>query len=351
MSLLNIVKRWLKNMIEHKCTILESSTKKILSSPNYNYIFDKQTGYFMRWGNTKKTDPQWSEYGPEIADIEISTSCDKGCAFCYKGNTRNGHSMGIEKFKQVMRELPRTLTQIAFGIGDIDLCDDLEAIFAYTRSKGIIPNVTINAHKMTSEQYDMLAKYCGAVAVSLYDYDECYSAVKQLSDRGMKQVNIHCLLSGETYSRCLQVINDATIDNRLVGHLNAIVFLHLKKRGRATSDSFSKIPDEQLQRVIESALKHNVGFGFDSCSAHRVMKYLPEEYHNKVEPCESSLFSMYINVSGVAYPCSFTEVETYKGIDMTTIKTFTDVWNGEGYKKFRKECLGNCRKCPVYDID
>ena len=338
-------------VIETKCTILESSTKKILSSPNYNYIFDKQTGYFMRWGNTKNTDPQWSEYGPEIADIEISTSCSKGCKFCYKGNTRNGSSMGIEKFKKVFNNLPKTITQIAFGIGDIELCDDLEAIFAYTRSKGIIPNVTINAHNMTSAQYDMLAKYCGAVAVSLYGYDECYAAVNQLASRGMKQVNIHCMLSHETFGRCMQAIKDASSDARLVGSLNAIVFLHIKKKGRALDNNFNKPSDGQIKDVITSALKHGIGFGFDSCSAHRVMEYLPEEYHSMVEPCESSLFSMYINVDGLCFPCSFTEIDSYEGIDITNIKNFNDVWYGNGYKKFRKECLGNCRKCPVYDID
>lgn len=333
--------------METKCTILENDKAKILSSPRYNYIFNKETGMFMRWGAKKSDDPQWSEYGCEIADIEISEVCTKGCRFCYKSNTACGKNMTLEKFKEVFAALPHTLTQIAFGIGDIDGNPDLEAILAYTRSKGVIPNITINAHNMTPAQYDMLVKYCGAVAVSLYDYDECYGAVHQLSVRGMKQVNIHCLLSAETYDKCMKVIHDASEDSRLVGALNAIVFLHLKPRGRAIKNNFHVPSMQQFEIIVKSALAHGVGFGFDSCSANKAAKVLPAEYHQMIEPCESTLFSCYINVDGLAFPCSFAEGE-YAGVDVTTHKNF---WYSDEYKSFRDKCLKCNRDCCIYDIN
>ena len=65
---------------------------KKYSSPLYNYLFDRTTGKFARWGKTKEDDPKYSITGPEIADIEISTACSKGCAYCYKSNNKNFYS-------------------------------------------------------------------------------------------------------------------------------------------------------------------------------------------------------------------------------------------------------------------
>ena len=64
----------------------ESATKKIVMLPNYNFVFDKTNGNFARWGKTKEDDPQQAP-APEIADIEISTVCTKGCAFCFLPST------------------------------------------------------------------------------------------------------------------------------------------------------------------------------------------------------------------------------------------------------------------------
>ena len=47
---------------------------KKYSSPLYNYLFDRTTGKFARWGKTKEDDPKYSITGPEIADIENGTT-------------------------------------------------------------------------------------------------------------------------------------------------------------------------------------------------------------------------------------------------------------------------------------
>jgi len=104
--------------------LLENSKLKILQSENYNYQFDKKNGMFMRWGKCIKDDPDFSPFGPEIADIEISTICSgvKGvgvCKFCYKSNTPKGSYMSLDTFKRLFAKFPPTLTQIAAGIGDL----------------------------------------------------------------------------------------------------------------------------------------------------------------------------------------------------------------------------------------
>ena len=127
---------------------------KILKSPHYNYQFIKKNGDFKRWGLLLEDDPQFSPYGPEIADIEIGTIChginNVPCPWCYKSNNPIlGHSMSEEKFIEVLKCLPRTVTQIAFGVGNVDSCPSMGRIFKRCHQRGITPNITINGDRLT----------------------------------------------------------------------------------------------------------------------------------------------------------------------------------------------------------
>ena len=86
---------------------------KIFKSDNFNNYFNKRTGLNITFGKTKDEDPEFSPFGPLIADIEISTIChgvkskegiNTPCKFCYKANTSRGKNMTLEEFKNKMRE-------------------------------------------------------------------------------------------------------------------------------------------------------------------------------------------------------------------------------------------------------
>ena len=63
--------------------IVEKDGCKELYSKDYNYVFRRSDGHFWRWGETEFDDPQFSPYGPEILDLEISTGkCSGKCKFC-----------------------------------------------------------------------------------------------------------------------------------------------------------------------------------------------------------------------------------------------------------------------------
>ena len=336
---------------------------KTMKSPNYNYIFNLNNGNFLRWGKTKEDNPEYSEFGPEILDIEISSVCSNNCSFCYKSNTDKGDNMSFETFEKMFDKFPKNLTQIAFGIGDICANQDLWKIMDYCRINDVIPNITINGKNRIKEYYDNLKNVCGAVAVSLYDYDVCYDAVKELTDRGMKQINIHCLLSEETFDKCMQVLSNSRTDVRLK-KLNAIVFLFLKPKG--DRNSFHKLSSmNKFKELVDYAFKHNISIGFDSCSASNFLKSIKghekfKEIEEMIEPCESfGLFSGYINVKGRYFPCSFSEGEGEwkNGLDMVNCKDFMkDIWYSPLINKYRHlslKCKDNqgCRKCLLFDLE
>ena len=238
--------------------------------------------------------------------------------------------MSLSTFKKILHKIPRNLTQIAFGIGDIDANPDLWKIFDYCISKNIIPNITINGNKLNRDLAKKLAKYCGAVAVSHYSNESCFNSVKLLVDEGLNQVNIHKLVSRETLDSCYQVLNLANKDPRL-SSLNAIIFLSLKNKGKR--NIYHTISRKDFSELIIYAMNSNVRIGFDSSSANKVLEVLKYQDNYQTiemmsEPCESSCFSLYIDVEGKSYPCSFLEGENgFEGIDLLNINNFfKDVW-------------------------
>lgn len=336
---------------------------KIFDSENYHYRFDMSTGYFTRWGATEDVDPMYSPFGPEIWDAEVSEKCNGingiPCSFCYKGNVGNkGRNMTFEQFKVIFDKLPKYdgvhfLTQIAFGIGDIDANDDLWKMMDYCRENTVIPNITINGDRLTDDLVNKLVTKCGAISVSRYDdKDVCYNAVKSLSDAGMKQINIHQMVSLETESNCLQVIADYHRDERLK-KLNAIVFLGLKQKGRG--EKFNVLDDESYARMIKFAIGTRTPIGMDSCSANKAARVftqmgLIDQFGQFIEPCESTMFSFYTNVEGVFFPCSFAEDVT-TGIDMSTVVDFdSEVWHNRLTCCERNRIQDNDRSCPYFEV-
>lgn len=343
------------------CKINELNEKEhYFVSSDYNYKFNLKTGLFQRWGKTIDDDPKYSIYGPEILDIEVTTQCKKGCTFCYKANTSHGTNMSFETFKTILDKMPITLTQIAFGVDAYaESNPDLWKMMEYARSKDIIPNLTVaNINQETAEK---IASLAGACAVSRYENkDECYDSVKRLTDLGMKQVNIHMMISKETYNQAIDTIQDIRDDSRLKD-LNAIVFLSLKKKGRGKI-GFTSLTQNEFNILCDFARVCKINYGFDSCGSSKYLKYIESsDMNNKekenqrqcIEPCESSCFSAYINVDGEYSPCSFCDKEKNweKGLDVVNCKSFIkDIWFNNKVVEFRDTLLSCNRNCPIFDI-
>lgn len=255
-------------------TITFNDPWKILKSRAYNYRFNINTGFFARWGAALEDDPYRSPYGPEIADIEISAICGgvngKLCPYCYKANTRQGKNMPFDLFKTVIEKINphNQLTQAALGFGATgEENPALWDICAWLREQNIIPNGTVA--DITDATADKIARYFGACAVSSHFLTAgnglCYDNVKRLTDRGMKQVNIHYVLARETAGNAFRVLRDIKEDSRLA-KLNALVFLSLKSKGRAVKGNFHPLASDQFTDLIKTALSMNVNIGFDSCA-------------------------------------------------------------------------------------
>jgi len=86
--------------------IIEGVNKKYCRSEDYNYNFDKETGFFARWGKTKEDDPDYSPFGPEILDLEISSGgdCLGNCPFCSPKGTKVETPYGSKNIENIEKD-------------------------------------------------------------------------------------------------------------------------------------------------------------------------------------------------------------------------------------------------------
>jgi len=335
------------------------------SDGSFHYTFDKITGDFMRWGKTEDDDPLFCPAGPEILDLEISVNgCPNACQFCYKGSTNEpATNMTFETFKAILDNMPKTLTQVAFGITGVQTNPDFLKMMHYSREMGVVPNFTLSGIDLTDEIAFEVSKVCGALAVSAYETDKnvCYDTIYKFTQLGMDQVNMHIMVSEETYDFVLQVLRDRLFDHRL-RKMNAIVFLGVKPKGRA-KDAYTPLSSAKYTDLISLCLMSRIAFGFDSCSAPKFEAAVDAlnledaratELKQMSESCESSAFSSYINVLGEYWNCSFSEeVDGIKPVNVLTANDFLqDVWYHENIVEFREKLMSTtyngCRHCPVY---
>jgi len=341
-------------------------------SPSYNCVFDSETGWFARWGDSLDDDTEWCPFGNELVDIEISAGdCSSGagngasgfCRWCYKNNTaHNGHHMSLESFKMVLDHMPPTCFQVALGITDADKHPDLIEIMKYCRENDIVPNLTTAGYGLPQELLEEIASLAGAVAVSAYPHNTAlaYETIRKFQNAGLEQVNMHLLYYADNMPFVYSVLHDIEM-----GYVQpqAVVLLGLKPKGRGSN--LKPLPPDEFTKLMKYCLEHNIPVGMDSCSASKVLKAVDdlgiegpqrEHFHTVVEPCESGLFSIYVNVDGKVFPCSFTEGGKWgskpQGINLLSVGDFVeDVWNHVAIEDWRDALLHNKRACPVYRID
>lgn len=351
-----------KKLDDIKPFIIRAERHNIFAHPKYKRVFNCSNGVMIREGD--KEDAIMSPM-PEILDLEISAGyCKNGCPWCYKGNSSNKDviNMTFDIFKNIFDKISLNLDSVAFGITGVQTNPDFIKMMKYCRENKVVPNFTLSGIDLTDELAEEIVKYVGGLAVSVYPSDKNigYNTIKKFIDLGIKQTNMHLLVCKENLSFVYEVLNDIQNDKRLE-KLNACIFLGLKPKGRA-ENNYHVVEIEDYRKLIDYCFDKNIRIGFDSCSATKFEKVVmdsdrfDENQKKKLiemsEPCESGLFSAYINVEGRFFPCSFCE-DIEESIDVVNDceDFYRDVWMNEKVIKWREKLLANKRKCPVYKLD
>lgn len=347
-------------------TIIDGNVFRKVESPDYHSIFDFRSGYFCRWGKTLSDDN--TPPVPEVLDLEVTTSCTgvNGvlCPYCYKGNTPVGRNMSFDEFKDIFDSLPRTLTQIAFSADStLKANPDVFKMLEYCRNNDhnyVVPSISV-AQLDAETARKLYDAHAGCVGVSRYaDKDVAYDTVKLLtdlsgSDEWFWQINMHLVISDDTFEETMETLHDIVTDPRLA-KLHSVVFLSLKQKGRGENSHL--ISPENFKTIIEFSKKHLPMFGLDVCATPKLLNVWDcDQTRVCSDPCDSGIYGFYINLDGEAFPCSFMEntPNWEQGVPVLGTTDFMgEVWNHSKFTNHRRalkamQCSTN-RLCPVWDI-
>lgn len=270
---------------------------------------------------------------------------------------RKSVHMSLATFKQIMDRMPKSLCSIAFGVlSPFAQHPEIWEILEECRARDVVPCMTIN-ESISDNDAKKLAKLCGAVAVSVnpHNREQAYTTIETLSiNYGMPQVNIHIVLSNDSVEFVKSVVRDIQTDPRLQ-KMNAMVMLSFKDK--AQTHAMEPISPSYYREVIDYCMDAGINFGFDSCSAKAFSKAIEdhpqrEQLEQCIEPCESMMFSAYIDVNAELYACSFLENKNVwlDGIDVLQTDDFMDIWNCDRAVVWRETLLERGRGCPEYQI-
>jgi MoaA/NifB/PqqE/SkfB family radical SAM enzyme len=322
-------------------------------APGYKSFFNTETGLYAR-----DTDPFLCPK-PELLDISITNKCTRACSFCYMNSSPTGDSfMSIENLNKILDQSD-WVYQIALGGGEPTVHPQFVEILQTIKRRNICPNYTSNGDNLTENVIEATARYCGAMALSVYDLNRTIENSKHLIGRGIK-VNWHWVVSRQT----LPIIMNFLKNKKVPVGLNAIIFLLHKPIGRADPTDNLTIEDHpKILELYETLEKSGIKGGFDACFLSWVTRYkMTEKNEPLLDHCDSARYSAYLDWDLNMSPCSFGR----GGTNSFSLKEFSmdEIWNNK-FEPYRERirnsvCKEKCAKgifdkcysgCPILPIN
>lgn len=326
---------------------------RFLKGDNYIQLFNFSNGQALMLENDAFV---YRKEGPLLLDVSITNRCERQCNFCYRKSQSHGYDMPIEDYSFLLSQAKQCgVQQIAIGGGEPTLHPNFIDILEQTVESGLIPNYSTNADYLTDEVLIATKKYCGAMAVSIYDNIENYQAtIERISNFGIV-VNLHMILRSDLISRYTAFLRNPP---DWLNKVNAIIFLNYKPADGKIELCLNKTPNDILTEFFDSVANFEMrGVGFDTCSVSFVSNYL-EVDSSLYDYCEAARKSAYINERLIVYPCSF---YTAQGTNLKE-KTLRDIWSSSpSFESHRANAVSTCNRCKhfikchygciIYDIN
>lgn len=298
--------------------------------------------------------------GPTEVHLVVSRRCGVGCRGCYVNATPKGDQMTAQQaFRAIDALAAQGVFHIALGGGEAMEHEDLFAIAAYARDKGLVPNLTTSGQGMTPE----LAERCrvfGQINVSIdavganrgsLPFSEAANALRLLR-AVKKEVGINCVVSRSSYDGLPAVVRFA---KKL--RLSEVEFLRFKPAGRG----LPIFGDENLlpaqcrgiyRRTLWLAFRHRMRIKLDCSFAPMVFAHSPSRRAAEflgVVGCEGGNILASVMPNGQLTGCSFGGPEEGSAFETGTVAR---VWKS-GFGAFRdyiSRAPEPCRSCHYLSL-
>jgi radical SAM protein with 4Fe4S-binding SPASM domain len=298
--------------------------------------------------------------GPTEVHLVLSRRCDVGCRGCYVDATPRGDQMSVDQARRAIDALARQgVFHIAMGGGETLHHEELFAIAAHARARGIVPNLTTSGQGMT----EALAERCrvfGQINVSVdavgknrgtLSFGDAERALRLLRSV-KKEVGINCVVSRSSYDGIGEV---ARFAKRL--RLSEVELLRFKPAGRGAS-LFAKedlLPHQArgiYRRALYLALRHRIRVKLDCSFAPMIFAHRPSRRAAEflgVVGCEGGNILASVLPDGQIVGCSFGGPAEGSVLEPGVMSA---AWaSGFGaFRDYRKNAPEPCRSCEYLQL-
>jgi radical SAM protein with 4Fe4S-binding SPASM domain len=272
--------------------------------------------------------------------------------------------MSLSDFEQVLGECQKAgIMQIALGGGEPTLHPNFRLMLKKIHQANIVPNLTTNGYILKWQNIYAIARYAGAVALSLENTHNDFEKRRGFSFATFEKNIIKLKIAG------IKLVFQITISQ---GNLNTVentikylkkykpygfLFLAYKPQGRGLNfdKTLSNLEYEKVKEKISTLFIHadkDTKIGFDCCLTPALMS-LNIKNKNSFQGCTASRTSIAIMPNLDIMPCSF--LHRNKTLPNLKKQSLLDIWQGDYFNNFRnsiKQKTNNriCSNCPEKNI-
>lgn len=289
---------------------------------------------------------------PHLLDIGIMGHCEHGsrglCVQsgiqCYQdGLNKSQPNMALADFQAITRQCRGKVYQFALGgRGDPDMHENFEKVLQTAREAGIVPNLTTSGLGLTPEKARLMARYCGAAAVSWYRSEYTFKAIDMLLEAGV-HTNIHYVLGKNTLDEAIELIEN----RRIPQGIGRMIFLLHKPVGLGQRDNVLDVMDARVRHFfgLFNQPENSRLAGFDSCCVPGLLNMAVNIHPASIEPCEGGRFSAYVTPDMKLLPCSFDQ--RHRWAEDLRSQTIEAAWMSDSFEAFRNVMRNRCPDCTL----
>lgn len=305
---------------------------------------------------------------PTLADINITYQCNLNCPHCYMESKAEVQRMSWEEFYKTVEEVKKSnVLQVALGGGEPTTHPQFRQMLQTLYKNNIVVNVSTNGYNLKWRTVYAMAKYTGAVALSVEEVGDRFEKMRNFPFRELEKSITKLRSAGINlvFHVVVGSFNIERLENIVTQLLRydpyGILFLAYKPAGRGKEQEYalSSVPFEDSCRifsnVVRSANKYTK-IGVDCCLAPLISEISSKK---QCWGCSAARTSVAIMPDLRVRPCSFPE-NMFEQEENLTKKSLLDIWQGSSFNRFREnlasglqndicgscelryQCLGGC---------
>jgi len=135
-------------------------------------LFSRRDGTRIRTVKKNLKKPEY-RFSPELVDLKITNKCNIGCPDCYQSSIPDGtHANYVDIYNVLKNMADNHVLEVAIGGGDPLQHNKIETILNYSRSIGLIPNISTAdfdffLNENNTKKISSIVKSCGAIGLSI----------------------------------------------------------------------------------------------------------------------------------------------------------------------------------------